>query len=79
MSRRLYCFPRVTLCNFFLFLLIYGGFGFWDWGPILGFWGWGVGTCMVVIECPEYVLIDLGFFFGLSVGIGIFGSLGSCA
>ena len=32
-------FPRVILYNFFLFLLIYGGLGFW--GLILGFWGWG--------------------------------------
>ena len=34
-------FPRVILYNFVLFLLIYGGLGFWGWGFILGFWGWG--------------------------------------
>ena len=32
-------FPRVILFNFFLFLLINGGLGFW--GLILGFRGWG--------------------------------------
>ena len=57
-------FPRVILYNFFLFLLIYGGLGFWGWGLILGFWGWGFqlmgfGACGVG---PS------GFFgFGLSI------------
>ena len=36
-----FIFLRVILYNFFLFLLIYGGLGFWGWGLILGFWGWG--------------------------------------
>ena len=60
----LYFFPRVLLYNFFLFLLIYGGLGFWGWGLILGFWGWGFqlmgfGSCAVG---PS------GFFgFGLSI------------
>ena len=30
-------FPRFILYTFFLFLLIYGGSGFWGWGLILGF------------------------------------------
>ena len=37
----LYFFPRIILYIFFLFLLIYGGLGFWGWGLRLGFWGWG--------------------------------------
>ena len=32
-------FPRVILYYFFLFLLVYGGLGFWGWGLRLGFWG----------------------------------------
>ena len=47
-------FSRVILYNFFLFLLIYGGLGFWGWGLILGFLGWGFqlmgfGDCVVII------------------------------
>ena len=45
-------FPRVILYNFFLFWLIYGGFGFWGGGLILGFGGrgfqlMGFGSCGV--------------------------------
>ena len=45
-------FPRFILYNFFSFLLIYGGFGFWGWGFMLvfglgfsvdGVWGLCVG------------------------------------
>ena len=69
--------------------MVWNNLGFLAWGSLYkhkiitlvknGTSGSILGTCMVVIECPEYVLIDLGYFFGLSVGIGIFGSLGSCA
>mgnify|MGYP001801758962 CR=1 FL=1 len=33
--------PWVILHNFFIFLLIYGGLGFWGLGLRLGFWGLG--------------------------------------
>ena len=38
---RLFFFPSFFLYYFLLFLLIYGGLGFWGWGLILGFGGWG--------------------------------------
>ena len=39
----LYFFPRVILCNFFLFWLIYGGLGFgvFGLGSYIGFLGLG--------------------------------------
>ena len=48
----LYFFPRFTLHNFFLFLLIAGGLEFGVLGLILGFWGsgfqlMGFGACGV--------------------------------
>ena len=38
----LHFFPRVIVYIFFLFMLIYGGLGFWGWSLRLGFWGWGL-------------------------------------
>ena len=37
----LYFSPVLFSFIFFLFLLNYGGLGFWGWCLIFGFWGWG--------------------------------------
>ena len=57
-------FPRVILYNFFFFLLIYGGLGFWGWCLILGFWGWGI-QLMGFGACG----VGPSGFFGLGLSI----------
>ena len=58
-------FPRVILYNFFSFLLIYGGLGFWGWGLGLGFLGLGFSIVGVLgLWCGAFgVFLDWGSLY----------------